>query len=239
MYYMSRSAVSPLLVTASDSATVELQLSRTWLSINHTFCCGPKQMRQDHYSHPIVRPTSPTLSSRWRTVVILAGCIVGIVACEQVPSVPRGVAPGSSTIISPSDTGDTVQACTQYDAGHCNFIAVTHDEFSWMQEAADKTVCPDLKRLLQTYILKGWINKLDMQPWTPPGYPKVPNGDAHIRDWGYPFGGSGRIHLDHINAFTGPGVTAAVMRHEGVHIFYPWETDENVIENVAQACSPH
>jgi hypothetical protein len=52
-----------------------------------------------------------------------------------------------------------------------------------------------------------------------------------------PFLGDARIHMDYMNAYTGPSVTAAAMRHEAAHLLNPG-MDEGAIEAIARSCSP-
>lgn len=115
-------------------------------------------------------------------------------------------------------------------------MTISHEEFDWMQEGADMTTCPEMQHLLQQFMLHGWIHKIDMAPWTPPNYPKIPNGDDHYVPGSSPLSGTARIHLDYGNAFTSAGTTAAVMRHEAAHLLHP-EYDEAATENYAQSCS--
>jgi hypothetical protein len=52
-----------------------------------------------------------------------------------------------------------------------------------------------------------------------------------------PFLGDARIHMDYMNAYTGPSVTAGAMRHEAAHLLNPG-MDEGAIEAIARSCSP-
>jgi hypothetical protein len=177
----------------------------------------------------------------------MLGAIALITSCSQdrVPTSPSspnflyatdtGGAPADTT--RPPTTMQETAACTEYDAGHCNFLHIELTEIQWMNNAvADAGVkCPDLQNFLNIAQRNGLIHKIDIVAAT--GLQNV-NAEWHNQ---FPANSDYlkmRIHLDQVKAFQSAEVLRAELYHEGMHALHPTDTDDVHIEQMAQACIP-
>jgi hypothetical protein len=98
-----------------------------------------------------------------RRLVGIGAAVLTVVACDS-KLVPTKADVGKlepRMFITPDSDSIAAGSCTFYDLNHCAFLAVSHQDLDWLQQAADETTCPYMRSWMEHAIQHGWLHKTD------------------------------------------------------------------------------